>query len=239
MILPFNESVIIIPTYNEIENIQKMIQSIFKLYPDVSVLIIDDSSPDGTADVVKKLMNQFNNLQLVLRPNKLGIGSAYLSGLRYALDRGFNFIFTMDCDFSHDPKDIRRLLKSSLDYDLVIGSRYVRGGKTLNWSKRRFLLSKLGSTYTRFITSIPVQDTTGGFKCYTKNALEKINLEHIISNGYIFQLEMNYMAWINGLKIKEIPIVFHERKKGKSKMERKIIIEALFNVFIFKFKRPS
>ena len=235
MQLPFNESLIIIPTYNEIENIELMIDTIFEQYPEISLLIIDDGSPDGTARVVKAKMTIFNKLHL--RKKKLGIGTAYLKGFKFALEKKFNYIFGMDCDFSHDPRDIKYLLRNALEYDLVIGSRYVEGGRIINWPKRRFLLSKYASTYTRFITSIPVHDTTGGFKCFTRRALEAINLENVISYGYIFQLELNYMIWTQGLRVKEIPIVFNERKKGKSKLERKIIIEALFNVFVFKFGR--
>lgn len=237
MHLPFNESLIIIPTYNEIENIETMVNTIFGLHPEISVLIIEDGSPDGTAAAVKNMMKTYKNLHMIERVGKLGLGTAYVAGFRFALEHKFNYIFGMDCDFSHDPEDIKHLLEAALDHDLVIGSRYIKGGKVVNWPLKRLLLSKYASTYTRFVTNIPLHDTTGGFKCFTRKTLESIKLEDIISNGYIFQLELNYKVWINGMKIKEIPIVFYERKHGKSKMGKGIIFEALFNVLVLRFKR--
>ena len=237
MSLPFNESIIIIPTYNEIENIEKMIHSIFLMYPGINLLIIDDTSPDGTADTVRKLMKKFNCLHFIQRVEKLGIGTAYVAGFKYALEREYNFIFTMDCDFSHDPKDIKRLLKGALKYDLVIGSRYVKGGKVIDWPLGRLILSKSASIYSRIVTRIPIEDTTGGFKCFTRKALEAVNISGVISKGYIFQLEMNFIIWKSGMEILEIPISFRERKNGKSKMEGRIIVEALVKVFIIRFKK--
>ena len=237
MHLPFNESIIIIPTYNEIENIQMMISTIFGLYQEISILIIDDASPDGTGKLVRKEMKNYPNLFMIERDRKLGIGTAYVAGFNFALKRNFNYIFGMDCDFSHNPVDVKHLLKAAMDSDLVIGSRYIPGGKVINWPLARLLLSRIASSYSRFITSIPLYDTTGGFKCFTRKTLESVKLESLISKGYIFQLELNYIIWTSGMNIREIPIIFHERKKGKSKMGAKIIIEALFNVLVFKFKR--
>lgn len=236
MELPFSESLIIIPTYNEIDNIEIMIDTIFGLYPEVNVLIVEDGSPDGTANIVKKKKLSQSKLHIIERSGKLSLGSAYVTGFQFAIDRGFNYVFEMDCDFSHNPQDIKYLLEAALDWDLVIGSRYIKGAKVVNWPIKRLLLSKLAAVYSRFITGIPLRDATGGFKCFTRKALESINLESIISNGYIFQFELNYLMWKNGMKIKEIPITFHERKHGKSKMEKGIIIEALFNVLIIRFK---
>ena len=237
MNLPFNESIIIIPTYNEIENIAMMLSAIFELYHEISILIIDDASPDGTGQVVRKAMKNYSNLFMIERDQKLGIGTAYVAGFNFALHRNFNYIFGMDCDFSHNPEDVKHLLKAAMDHDLVIGSRYISGGKVINWPLARLLLSRIASSYSRFVTSIPLYDTTGGFKCFTRKTLEAVNLESLISKGYIFQLELNYIIWTSGMNIREIPIVFYERKKGKSKMGAKIIIEALFNVLVFKFKR--
>lgn len=236
MQLPFNESLIIIPTYNEVENIDLMICTIFDLYPEVNVLIVEDGSPDGTGDLIRKKMEVFPNLHIIERSKKLGLGTAYIVGFKFALEHNFNFIFGMDCDFSHDPKDIKSLLESALNYDLVIGSRYIQKARVIDWPLKRLALSKLASHYTRLISKIPLQDTTGGFKCFNRKVLELINLNEIISTGYIFQFELNYMAWNNGVNIIEVPIIFHERKYGKSKMESKIIIEAFFNVLIISFK---
>lgn len=237
MQLPFNESLIIIPTYNEIDNIDRMIRTLFGLYPQVSILIIEDGSPDGTALVVKKLMNDFKGLHLIERKGKLGLGTAYIAGFKWALEHDFNFVFEMDCDFSHDPVSITDLLSATLTHDLAIGSRYIDGIRIINWPFKRLLLSYGASLYTRFITGIPLFDTTGGFKCFSRKALQSIDLDKIISNGYSFQLELNYKIWAKGLSIKEVPIIFYERRDGQSKMNGGIIVEAVFAVFQLRFKK--
>lgn len=236
--LPYHQTLIIIPTYNEIDNIEKMITTLFDLYPALSLLIIEDGSPDGTADVVKKFQAQFpNNLFMIERKGKLGLGTAYVTGFKWALERKYEFVFEMDCDFSHDPKQIPDLLTAAQTNDLVIGSRYIDGIRIINWPFKRLLLSYLASIYTRFVTSIPVYDTTGGFKCFNRKALQSINLDDIISSGYIFQLELNYKVWSRGLNVKEVPIIFYERRDGQSKMAGGIIFEALFAVLRLRWRR--
>jgi len=237
-LLPYHQTLIIIPTYNEIDNIEKMITTLFALYPAISLLIIEDGSPDGTADVVKKFQQQYpNNLFMIERTGKLGLGTAYVTGFKWALERKYEFVFEMDCDFSHDPKQIPDLLTAAQTNDLVIGSRYIDGIRIINWPFKRLLLSYLASIYTRFVTSIPVFDTTGGFKCFNRRALESINLDDIISSGYIFQLELNYKVWSRGLNVKEVPIIFYERRDGQSKMAGGIIFEALFAVLRLRWRR--
>jgi dolichol-phosphate mannosyltransferase len=237
MNLPFKKTLVIIPTYNEIDNIEKMLSTLFVKYPDISILVIEDGSPDGTAKVVKRLMNQYQNLNIIERTGKLGLGSAYVTGFKWALAHGYDFIFEMDCDFSHDPDSIPDLLGAAQTNDLVIGSRYIDGIRIINWPFKRLLLSYCASIYTRIITGIPVFDTTGGFKCFTKKALTTLDLDQIISNGYSFQLELNYKIWAKGLKIKEVPIIFYERRDGQSKMSGGIIFEAVLAVFRLRFKK--
>lgn len=235
--LPFKKSVIIIPTYNEAENIEKMVSALLNEYKDLSLLIIDDGSPDGTANLVKKMQVTYPNLHLIERGKKLGIGTAYITGFKWALKNGFDFIFEMDCDFSHSPQDIPRLLEAAQSSDLVIGSRYIDGISIVNWPMKRLLLSYCASIYTRFLTGINIKDTTGGFKCFTKKALESLAFDKIISNGYSFQLEVNYKIWAKGLKIKEVPIIFYERRNGQSKMDKSIVFEALFAVFSLRLRK--
>jgi dolichol-phosphate mannosyltransferase len=237
MSLPFDQTLIIIPTYNEIDNIDKMIRTLFSLYPTISLLIIEDGSPDGTAQVVKNLMSEFNQLYIIERQGKLGLGTAYITGFKYALEKNYQYIFEMDCDFSHDPVAVKDLLAAALDSDLVIGSRYIDGIRIINWPFKRLLLSYGASIYTRFITGITIFDTTGGFKCFTRKALLALDLTKIISNGYSFQLELNYKLWAKGLRIKEVPIIFYERRDGQSKMNGGIIFEAVFAVFFLRLKK--
>ncbi len=238
-LLPFDQTLIIIPTYNEIDNIERMITTLFDLYPKVHLLIIEDGSPDGTAEVIKRLQkDQYTNqLHIIERTGKLGLGTAYITGFRWALERKYNFVFEMDCDFSHDPAQVKDLLNAAQSNDLVIGSRYIDGIRIINWPFRRLLLSYLASIYTRFVTGIPVQDTTGGFKCFTRKALQSLNFNNVISNGYIFQLELNYKVWLAGFSVKEVPIIFYERRDGQSKMGGGIIFEAFFNVLKLRFKQ--
>ncbi len=236
--LPFDKTLIIIPTYNEIDNIERMITTLFELHKGVNLLIIEDGSPDGTADVVKKFQEVYpTQLHMIQRTGKLGLGTAYVTGFKWALEREYQFIFEMDCDFSHDPAQVPDLLEAAQTNDLVIGSRYIDGIRIINWPFRRLLLSYLASIYTRFVTNIPVFDTTGGFKCFSRKALESLNLDNIISKGYIFQLELNYKVWAKGLKVKEVPIIFYERRDGQSKMAGGIIFEALYSVLRLRVHR--
>ncbi|MDC1174069.1 polyprenol monophosphomannose synthase [Bacteriovoracaceae bacterium] len=235
--LPFDKTLIIIPTFNEIDNIENMITTLFSKYPAVSILIIEDGSPDGTADVVKRLQSTNANLHMIQRTGKQGLATAYTTGFKWALERDYQFVFEMDCDFSHDPAHVKDLLNAAQDYDLVIGSRYINGIRIINWPFKRLLLSYLASIYTRFVTGLPIQDTTGGFKCFTRKALESLDLDGIIAKGYIFQLELNYKVWSKGLRLKEVPIVFYERAHGVSKMGGGIIFEALFAVLKLRFKK--
>lgn len=236
--LPFNKTLIIIPTYNEIDNIERMINTLFELYPEISLLIIEDGSPDGTAEVVKKYQEKYpNNLFMIQRTGKLGLGTAYITGFKWALERDYEFVFEMDCDFSHDPNQVRDLLAAAQNHDLVIGSRYINGIRIINWPFKRLLLSYLASIYIRIVTGIPVLDATGGFKCFTRKALQNLNYNNIISKGYIFQLELNYKTWASGLTVKEVPIIFYEREVGVSKMGGGIIFEALFAVLRLRIKR--
>lgn len=234
--LPWSKTLIIVPTYNEIDNIGRMIDTLFSLYPEVHLLIIEDGSPDGTADVVKQKQQEQANLHMIQRSGKQGLGTAYIKGFKWALERDFEYAFEMDCDFSHDPKQVVELLEAAQTNDLVIGSRYIEGIRIINWPFRRLLLSYLASIYTRLVTGIPVYDTTGGFKCFSRKALESLNLDKIISKGYIFQLELNYKVWLMGLRVKEVPIIFYERRDGQSKMAGGIIFEALFAVIKLRFK---
>jgi dolichol-phosphate mannosyltransferase len=237
MSLPFEKTLIIIPTYNEIDNIERMIRTLFELYPAISLLIIEDGSPDGTAQVIKRLMTEFKTLFIIERKGKLGLGTAYITGFKWALEKNYEYVFEMDCDFSHDPKQIPDLLDAAQSNDLVIGSRYIDGIRIINWPFRRLLLSYCASIYTRAITGIPIFDTTGGFKCFRRKALESLDFNRIISNGYSFQLELNYKVWVKNLKIKEVPIIFYERRDGQSKMGGGIIVEAVFAVFRLRLKK--
>ena len=236
--LPYRECLIITPTYNERANMEEMIKALFGLYPDISLLVVDDASPDATAEVVKNYAPQYpDRLFLLERESKQGIGTAYVAGFKWALARNYNYIFEMDCDFSHDPKDVATLLAKALEWDLVVGSRYKDGVRIINWPFKRLFLSYFASVYTRIVTGIPMADTTGGFKCFTRKALQSLNLDNIISNGYIFQLELNYKIWAQGMGIVEVPIIFHERREGQSKMNNEIIVEAFFHVIKLYLKK--
>lgn len=237
MSLPFDKSLVIIPTYNEIDNIQKMLETLEELYPALSVLIIDDGSPDGTAEVVRKFKDKKSNLHLIERSGKLGLGTAYITGFKFALERDFQYIFEMDCDFSHDPQDIKNLLAAAQGADLVVGSRYIDGIRIINWPMRRLLLSYFAGVYTRVITGLGVLDATGGFKCFSRKALESLNLDKVFSNGYSFQIELNFKIWARGMKVKEVPIVFTERRDGQSKMSGGIVWEAIFAVIKLRIRK--
>lgn len=235
--LPFNQALIIIPTYNEIDNIENMVRTLYGLYPEISLLIVDDGSPDGTAEKVMELREEFQTLHILQRSGKLGLGSAYVMGFKWALEREYNYVFEMDCDFSHDPQQVRDLLSAAQTHDLAIGSRYISGIRIMNWPMRRLLLSFFASKYVKIVTGMPVLDATGGFKCFTRKALESLNLDRIFANGYSFQIELNFKLWTQGMKLKEVPITFWERREGKSKMSGGIIKEAIFGVLMLRVRK--
>ena len=230
---------IVIPTYNEIDNISAMIDKVFSLEEEFELLVIDDGSPDGTADVVKRRQAEFpERLHLIQREGKLGLGTAYLRAFRWALERDYDYLFELDCDFSHNPDDLSRLYAAALEgNDVVIGSRYIKGVNVVNWPMSRLLMSYFASKYVRLITRMPVKDATAGFVCYSRKTLETIDLDRIEMNGYGFQIEMKYTAWRLGMKIKEISIVFTERQEGASKMSGGIFGEAFFGVMKLPFRR--
>ena len=225
------KALLIIPTYNEIENIERMLRIVLGLSDSLEVLVMDDGSPDGTGTAVKAMQLEDPRIHLIERPGKMGLGSAYVTGFKYALKEGFDYILEMDADFSHNPNDIPRLLEAAKSYDLVIGSRYSQGVNIINWPFKRLLISYFASKYVRIITGMPVKDPTGGFKCFNRKVLESINLNAILSDGYAFQIEMNFRAWCKGFHVREIPIVFTERINGVSKMSRHIVWEAAWMVW--------
>lgn len=230
------KSIVIIPTYNEIDNIKRLIPSIIEQLPEADILVVDDNSPDCTGAYVLELSRQDDRIKLIQRNGKLGLGTAYVEGFKYMLSNGYDLAFQMDADFSHDPKELPVMLMMIENYDLVIGSRYVQGVNVINWPMRRLLLSYFANKYTRFVTGLPVCDATGGFKCFRKEVLQSIALDDIKSNGYSFQIEMNFKAWKHGFRIKEIPIVFYDRTEGHSKMSKKIVREAVFMVWKLRFR---
>lgn len=230
-----NDSIVIIPTYNEKENIEAIIRAVTGLQEHAfDILIIDDGSPDGTADIVKRLMaEEFKDrVFLVERQGKLGLGTAYIAGFKWALEHHYEYVFEMDADFSHDPKDLPRLYKVCAEegYDVAVGSRYVSGVNVVNWPMGRVLMSYFASKYVRFVTGFPINDTTAGFKCYRRRVLETIDLDAIRFKGYAFQIEMKFTAYKLGFRIKEVPVVFVNRQLGTSKMSGGIFGEALFGV---------
>jgi dolichol-phosphate mannosyltransferase len=235
--MPHDQVLIIIPTYNERENIGLIIPEIKALLPDAHILVVDDNSPDGTSGFVKELGAKHAGVFVLDRPKKEGLGKAYVSGFGWALARSYEFIFEMDADFSHDPKYLPDFLTAIRDNDLVIGSRYIRGVNVVNWPMSRLLLSYFGNLFARIVTGVPVLDCTAGFKCFRRKVLETIRLDKIDSSGYSFQVEVNYLVWRNKFRIAEIPIVFTDRKRGISKMSTKIIREAL--VLIWKLRLLS
>ncbi|MDZ4070252.1 MAG: polyprenol monophosphomannose synthase [Sediminibacterium sp.] len=227
------EKLVIIPTYNEKENIASIIKAVFDLQSDYHVLVIDDGSPDGTAAIVKELMQQYpEKLFLEERKGKLGLGTAYIHGFKWGINRGYAYIFEMDADFSHNPKDLERLYHACKyeGADVAVGSRYVPGGKTENWPWDRQLYSRGGALYTKLLTWMPVNDPTAGFMCYRRQVLESINLDEIEFVGYAFQIEMKFVSWKLGFRIKEVPITFIDRKIGVSKMSKGIIKEGVLGV---------
>lgn len=233
------DTLVVIPTYNEIDNIEQLLRIIFALDGDFQVLVVDDNSPDLTALKVNELISEFpDQLFLEKREGKLGLGTAYIHGFKWALARGYEYIFEMDADFSHDPKDLIRLYDAcKIDgNDVAIGSRYKTGVNVVNWPMGRVLLSWVASKYVRFITRMRIHDTTAGYVCYHRRVLEKINLDKIRFIGYAFQIEMKFKAYLNKFKIVEVPVVFTDRIKGESKMSSNIISEAVFGVISMKFR---
>lgn len=234
-----SKNLVIIPTYNEIENIEKMIRRVFSLATEFQLLIVDDGSPDGTADKVKALQKEFGGkLHIEERKGKLGLGTAYIHGFKWALQRNYDFIFEMDCDFSHNPNDLEKLLSACKNgADVAVGSRYIKGGNVSNWDMKRIMLSYFASLYVRAVLWFNVKDTTAGFKCYKRKVLETINLERIKFMGYAFQIEMKYSAFKKGFKIVEVPITFVDRVEGVSKMSTKIFKEAFWGVLQMRFAK--
>ncbi|HWB62016.1 MAG TPA: polyprenol monophosphomannose synthase [Chitinophagales bacterium] len=227
-----SDSLIIIPTYNEAGNIERMVRKVFSLPKDFDLLIIDDGSPDGTGEKVKQLQTEFTRLHLMQRTGKQGLGTAYIAGFNWALERSYEYIFEMDCDFSHNPDDLLRLYKACAEdgFDLAIGSRYIPGGGFVNWPKNRIFISRFASLYVNLITHIGIHDTTAGFVCYKRQVLDTIDLKKIRFIGYAFQIEMKFATKKLGFKIVEVPIIFTERVEGVSKMSRHIIKEGILGV---------
>lgn len=233
-----SDSLVIIPTYNEKENIELILREIFALKKEFHVLIIDDGSPDGTAEIVRRLQSEFpDKLFLINRAGKLGLGTAYLEGFNYAIAHKYDFIYEMDADFSHQPADLIKLWEACHDqgFDMSIGSRYKTGVNVVNWPMTRVLMSFFASKYVRLVTGMPIEDATAGFKCYSRKVLETINLKKIKFIGYAFQIEMKFKTWKHGFKIVEVPIIFINRERGISKMSPKIFNEAVFGVLKMKF----
>ena len=225
------KTVIISPTFNESENIKTLIDEVFKRNPDYHMLIVDDSSPDGTALIVKKLQQTYPNLHLKIRDKKDGLGKAYIFGFNWALKKNFDAIVQMDADMSHHPKEIKKMTQLLTNNDVSIGSRYIDGVSVVNWPIRRLILSYGANVYSRIVTGMPLKDATGGFKVWRKEALESIDLNEVRSSGYSFQIEMNFRAWIKGYKLIEHPIIFIDRTIGQSKMSRSIMCEAIWMVW--------
>ncbi len=226
-----SDTLIIIPTYNERENVRAIAHAVLEGAPKANVLFVDDNSPDGTGDIADELAAVDERIHVLHRKSKDGLGRAYLAGFKWALERDYEFIFEMDADFSHDPKAILQFLDAAKNADLVLGSRYVGGIRIMNWPLSRLMLSRGAGLYVKIILGMPFTDPTGGFKCFTRRVLEAIDLDHINSNGYSFQIEMTHRAWIQGFKIVETPIVFEERRSGESKMSKRIVFEALGEVW--------
>lgn len=219
---------IIIPTFNERENVQSLIPKLLQMGPNIEVLVVDDNSADGTGVWVADLAQKVPRVHCLRRPRKMGLGSAYVDGFRYALAHGAELVFEMDADFSHDPNDLPRFMEAARDCDLVLGSRYLDGVTVVNWPLRRLVLSYTANVLSRIMTGLPVKDATGGFKCFHRRVLESIDLDRIHSDGYSFQIEVSFNAWRKGFRIREIPIIFVDRRAGTSKMNRRIILEAVF-----------
>jgi dolichol-phosphate mannosyltransferase len=231
------KTLVVTPTYDEADNIPRFISEVLSQGADIDILIVDDNSPDGTGDIVARLMASNTRIHLLRRAGKMGLGTAYVEGFKYAIENRFDYVFEMDADFSHSPAEIPAMLRKMDDHDLVIGSRYTNGVRVVNWPIRRLLLSYAANVYTRVITGMNVKDATGGFKCFRRSVLEAIDLRKVKSNGYAFQIEMNFKAFSKGFRICEHPIIFLERQSGMSKMSRKIVYEAVFMVWKLKLQQ--
>ena len=225
------KNLIISPTYNERKNIEQLVDMVIGQNPELHLLIVDDNSPDGTGEKVKKLQTKYKNLFLETRPKKSGLGTAYIFGFKWALEKKYDNIIQMDADLSHNPKDLPRMVNNLQKYDLVIGSRYINGISVVNWPLRRLMLSYGANAYSRVITGMPIMDGTGGFKAWKSSVLSSIDLDSVKSQGYSFQIEMNFRAWVKKFNIKEIPIIFSDRTIGQSKMSKTIVYEAIFMVW--------
>ena len=232
-----NKILVIIPTYNEALNIEKLISKITALELDLNFLIIDDSSPDGTADIVKNLINNNSNISLIIQSSKSGLGTAYKRGFKWAIEQGYDKIIQIDADLSHNPKSIPKLIEASMEYDLVIGSRYIKGINVINWPMSRLLLSYFANKYVKLLTRLRINDSTSGYKCIKTQVLKEIDLDKVQSQGYSFQIEINFLAFYKGFRLKEIPIVFHDRTVGESKMSKAIVLEAILMVPKLALKR--
>lgn len=235
--MPHTQRVLIIfPTYDERENIEKIVHAVLPLDPRVNVLIVDDNSPDGTGEIADRLVEQQEKVNVLHREKKEGLGQAYIAGFKWALERDYDFIMEMDADFSHSPEYVRNFLENIKNNDLVIGSRYISGVNVVNWPMTRLLLSYFANVYTRWVTGLPLRDATGGFKCFRREVLAALDLDAVTSTGYSFQIEVSMRAWKKGFRIKEIPIVFTDRQAGKSKMSKKIVREAIWMVWWLRLK---
>lgn len=233
--MPKAKSLIIIPTYNEIDNIEKVLNALINLkIPNLDILVIDDNSPNGTADLIERYTKNHLQVSMIKRDAKLGLGTAYITGFKYAIENEYDYIFEMDADSSHDPNEIPNFLKAIEKADLVIGSRYVTGVNVINWPLSRLFISVMANKYSQIITGMPIHDCTSGFKCFKRKVLEAIPLDEISSSGYSFQIEMNFKVWRRDFIIKEIPIIFYDRTVGSSKMSKRIIMEAIFIVWKLK-----
>jgi dolichol-phosphate mannosyltransferase len=230
------KTLVVMPTYNESENIIRILREVLSQAPEIDLLVVDDNSPDGTARLVKEEMEKNPRVGLIERSGKMGLGTAYVAGFKHAIVRGYEFVFEMDADHSHDPREIPAFLKAAENADLVLGSRYTNGVRVLNWPIERLLLSYFANVYTRFMTGLPLHDATGGFKCFRRRVLEAIDLDRVRSNGYAFQIEMSYKAWKKGFRVVETPIVFLDRRSGKSKMSKQIVHEAFFMLWKLRLK---
>ncbi|MFA5032437.1 MAG: polyprenol monophosphomannose synthase [bacterium] len=224
------KNLIIIPTYNEIENIEKLLATIWSFVPDINLLIVDDNSPDGTGEYIKQLSNKDSRVHIIQRSGKMGLGSAYKEGFRYAIDKGYDYIFEMDADFSHSPAELPKFIEKMKEYDLVIGSRYATGISVINWPLSRLILSSFANIYARKMTGVPIKDLTAGFKCYSRKVLENLPLNRIKSDGYGFQIETVFWAYRKKFRLYELPIIFMDRAQGTSKMSKKIVWEAFWIV---------
>ncbi|MBC8453925.1 polyprenol monophosphomannose synthase [PVC group bacterium] len=230
------KSVVIIPTYDEKDNVRPVSRAVREHCPDTDVLFVDDNSPDGTGDIIDELCEKESYIHVLHRNKKSGLGRAYIAGFRWAIEKKYDLIFEMDADFSHDPAELPNFMRAAENADLILGSRYVSGIRITNWPLRRLLLSKCAALYVKLITGVPVTDPTGGFKCFRREVLEAINLSSIVSNGYSFQVEMTHTAWMKGFRITEIPITFVDRRAGYSKMASGIVKEALTLVWKLAFR---